>query len=449
MEFKAAKTQFSYDKLCECCVALANEGGGHLLLGVSNDPPRPVNGTSAINDPVGMTEKLYQGLKFRVDIEEVLHPEGRVVVCTVPSRPRGTAYSLQGRYLMRDGSGTTGMSEDRLRSIFDEGKPDWLEEHAKKNLTAQDVVDLLDTQAFFELLRQPYPSTRTGVIEKLENERLIERDGTRFHMRRLAGILLAKDLLSIGDDLYRKGPRVVIYDGVSKVNTKQDRPGHMGYAVGFTNLVNFVMSHLPQNEVVQNALRREVKLLPSIIIRELVANALIHQDFLETGTSVMIEIYDNRVEISNPGTPVVEVDRFIDGYRSRNERLAALMRRFGICEELGSGIDKVIEAAEDYQLPPPLFRPSHQRTEMIIYGPMDFEKMDREDRVRACFQHCVLKFVMRERMMNQTLRKRFRLPQTAANQVSTIINGTQEAGLIKMDGKIPSRKFAKYVPYWA
>ena len=209
------------------------------------------------------------------------------------------------------------------------------------------------------------------------------------------------------------------------------------------------MSHLPQNEVVQNALRREVKLLPAIIIRELVANALIHQDFTQTGTSVMIEIYGNRVEISNPGEPVVEVDRFIDGYRSRNERLAALMRRLGICEEIGSGIDKVVQAAETYQLPAPHFRAAQERTEMIIYGRKGFDKMDREDRIRACYQHCALRFVMHERMTNQTLRERFHLSPTESNVVSMVITGTAEAGLIRADRISASRKFAKYVPYWA
>ena len=115
------------------------------------------------------------------------------------------------------------------------------------------------------------------------------------------------------------------------------------------------MAQLPQNEVIQNALRRRVKLLPDDLIRELIANALIHQDFSIGGASPVVEIYANRVEISNPGEPIVPVERFIDGYQSRNERLADLMRRMDICEERSSGIDRVISAAEVYQLPAPLF----------------------------------------------------------------------------------------------
>src|SRR5205823_9914990 len=127
------------------------------------------------------------------------------------------------------------------------------------------------------------------------------------------------------------------------------------------------------------SLRREVKMFPEIAVRELVANALIHQDFAESGTSVMIEIYDDRMEISNPGKPFIPPDRFIDEYQSRNERLADLMRRLGICEEKGSGIDKVVHSAEVYQLPAPDFRVGERRTIVVLFGHKRFEEMDRTD----------------------------------------------------------------------
>ena len=133
LEFKEAKNQYDYGKLCEYCVALANEGGGQLLLGVADKPPRPVVGTNACSKPVGMAEKLFSDLGFRVDIEEVEHQDGRVVVFHIPSRPRGTAYHLNGKYLMRSGEALVPMSEDQLRRIFAEGEPDWLEEHSQNN----------------------------------------------------------------------------------------------------------------------------------------------------------------------------------------------------------------------------------------------------------------------------------------------------------------------------
>jgi predicted HTH transcriptional regulator len=449
LEFKEAKLQFDNGRLYKYCVAIANEGGGYLILGVSDKPPRPVVGTQAFRDPVDMAAKLLEVLKFRVDIEEVAHPDGRVLVFHIPSRPRGTAYQLDGAYLMRAGESLVPMTEDQLRRIFTEGGPDWLEEHSKTGLTAQDVIGLLDTQKFFELFKRPYPSNREGVIDRLRRERLIDDLESGYAIRRIGALLFAKELEPF-PDLARKAPRVVVYDGTSKLKTKLDQPGTMGYAVGFPGLVEFVMSQLPQNEVVENALRRQVKLVPEIVLRELIANALIHQDLSVGGASVMVEIYSNRVEISNPGEPIVPAERFIDGYQSRNERLADLMRRMGICEEKGSGVDRVVSTAEQYQLPAPDFRVGHKRTTVVIFGPKDFEDMDRDDRIRACYQHCALRYVMSEPMTNQSLRERFRLPEGKSAIVSQVISLTMEAGLIKPDEKVgPSRKYARYLPFWA
>ena len=449
MEFKEAKNQFDNRKLYKYCVALANEGGGILLMGVSDAPPRKVVGTAAFNEPGAMAQKLFVAVGFRVDIEKVQHPEGRVLVFHIPSRPRGTAYHLDGAYLMRSGEELVPMSEDQLRRIFAEGQPDWLEEASKTGLDSQQVVELLDVQAFFELLKLPFPTERKGIIDRLTQERLLDEDGGRYTLRRLGGLLLARNLKDF-PDLARKAPRVVVYSGDSKLETKLDQSGGKGYAVGFQGLVRFVMQQLPQNEVIEDALRREVKLVPEIVIRELVANALIHQNLSVPGVSVMIEIYSNRVEISNPGEPVVPVERFIDGYQSRNERLADLMRRMGICEEKSSGIDKVVHAAEIFQLPAPDFRTGHQRTIVVIRGPSDFEAMDRADRVRACFQHCALRWVTSERMTNQSLRDRFKLSESKSATVSQVIAATMEAGLIKPDEKVGgSKKFARYLPFWA
>jgi predicted HTH transcriptional regulator len=450
LEFKEAKAQYDTRKLYEYCVAIANEGGGKLLLGIADKPPRPVVGTQAFNNPTAMAEKLFQAVGFRVDIEEVQHPDGRVLVFHIPPRLRGTAYHLDGKYLMRSGESLQPMSEDQLRRIFAEGQPDWLEEVARDGLDSQEVVELLDTQTLFELLSLPLPSDRSGVIERLVNERLIERrpNGT-FGILRIGALLMARKMADF-PDISRKVARVVVYGGDNKLSTKLDQTGTRGYASGFQNLVRYVMAQLPQNEVIEDALRKEVKLVPEVVIRELLANALIHQDFNIGGASVMIEVYANRIEISNPGEPVVPVERFIDGYQSRNERLADIMRRFRICEEKSSGIDRVIQTVEAFQLPAPEFSSGLKRTSVILYGPRSFDAMDREDRIRACYQHCSLRWVMRQTMSNQSLRERFKLGDDKAETASRIIRDTIDAGLIKPDKPdTTSKRYARYLPFWA
>ena len=449
LEFKEAGNQYDTRKLCRYCVAIANEGGGHLVLGIADKPPRAVVGSQAFANTQDITEKLFHSVGFRVDVEAVAHPDGRVVVFSIPARPRGTAYHYEGAYLMRSGEELVPMSEDQLRRIFAEGQPSWLENPALKDVSAQDVVQLLDTQTFFDLMGLPYPTDQAGVLARLLDERLIERSAVGFNILHIGAVLLAKNMRQF-PNISRKAARVIVYAGDSKMQTISDLTGEKGYAVGFTGLVQYVMGKLPQNEVIEDAIRKEIKLVPEVVIRELLANALIHQDFEMGGTSPVVEVFSNRVEISNPGEPIVPVERFIDGYQSRNERLADLMRRFGICEEKSSGIDRVIEATEFMQLPAPEFLTSHRRTIVVIHGPRAFRDMNGSDRVRACYQHCVLQYVLRKQMTNQSLRERFGLPEGSSNTVSQIITATMEQGLVKGDPNAPdSRRYARYIPAWA
>lgn len=227
-------------------------------------------------------------------------------------------------------------------------------------------------------------------------------------------------------------------------------PGNRGYLVGFEELLDFVHSSAPQNRFIEEVVREEVRMFPKQALRELIANALVHQDFLPTGTSVMIEMYSDRIEISNPGIPPIQVERFIDEYRSRNEQLADLMRRFGICEEKGSGIDKVVSAAEVFQLPAPDFRVGETRTTAVLFSHQDFADMSKSDRIRACYQHCCLLYVSNQRMSNQTLRERFGFDESKNVLVSQVIGATKEAGYIKADDSASSStRYARYLPFWA
>lgn len=450
LEFKEAKQQFDMTKLMRYCAALANEGGGFLVFGVSDKPPRRVVGTQSYPNIGDIKGKILESLRFRVEITELGHPDGRVLVFEIPPRPVGTPLAYEGAYWMRAGEELVTMTPDFLKRIFAEGQADWFEQLAKENASADDVVALLDTQSFFELMNLPYPTSRDGVLARLQQERLIESRIGGWSISNLAAILLAKRLDAFLPELARKAPRVVIYDGPNKLNTRDDKLGAKGYAVGFENLIDFVHSAAPQNRFVEQVVREEVKMFPRQAIRELIANGLVHQDFLATGGSVMIEMYSDRLEVSNPGLPPIKVERFIDEYRSRNERLAELMRRMGICEEKGSGIDKVVSAAEVFQLPAPDFRIGDTRTTAVLFAHQDFAEMSKADRTRACYQHCCLKYVSNQRMSNQSLRERFRLPESKAAIASQVIGATKDAGLIKPDeSETSSTRYARYLPFWA
>ncbi|AFZ14563.1 putative transcriptional regulator [Crinalium epipsammum PCC 9333] len=453
LEFKEAKQQYDTTKLLRYCVALANEGGGYLVLGVTDKLPRRVVGSQAFLSPTDLNDiksRIVDKLRFRVDATELLHPDGRVLVFEVPTRPVGQPLAFDGAYLMRVGEDLVPMTPDVLKSIFAEDQQDWFSRPARCNASPDDVIALLDTQTYFELLKIPYPTNRDAVLERLQSQDLIKQTTQGWTIINLAAILLAKKLDAFSPTLARKAARFVIYEGINKLKTRNDTTGIRGYAVGFEGLVDFVHSAAPQNRFVEEVVREEVKMFPKQALRELIANALVHQDFLATGTSVMIEMYSDRIEISNPGIPPIKVERFIDENRSRNEQLAYLMRLFRICEEKGSGIDKVVSAAEGFQLPAPDFRVGEIRTTAVLFAHQDFADMSKADRIRACYQHCCLLYVNNQRMSNQTLRERFRLSDSQVATVSLIIGATKEAGLIKADeSESTSTRYARYLPFWA
>lgn len=165
----------------------------------------------------------------------------------------------------------------------------------------------------------------------------------------------------------------------------------------------------------------------------------------------MVEIFDDRLEVSNPGLPLIDKWRFLDhSPRSRNEKLADLMCRLGVCEKRGSGFDKVVFDIEDCQLPAPDVRIDDTHTRVILFAQRELAKMDKRDRVRACYLHSCLLHVSSKVMTNTTLRERFQIEEDRYPVASRIIRDTRLANRVKPeDPGSKSKKHARYVPFWA
>lgn len=319
---------------------------------------------------------------------------------------------------------------------------------AMKGATSEDVFSLLDYPNYFRLMKQPLPDNRAAILERLVSEKVVTiTSGNKYDITNGGAVLFARNMRDF-DRLDRKALRVIIYRGDNRVETVKEQTGGKGYAIGFEGAISYINDQLPQNEQIGQALRKEIRMYPELAVRELVANALIHQDFKITGAGPMVEIFTDRMEISNPGLPLIDTLRFIDEPpRSRNETLAAMMRRMNICEERGSGIDKVIFQVEVFQLPAPDFRTTGDSTVAVLYGPRHFAQMDREERVRACYQHACLMYVSGKRMSNTTLRNRLGIKESSYPIASRIISEAIGAGLIRLHSG--TRRDASYVPFWA
>lgn len=438
--------------------ALHGKDAGYVVWGI-RDPDKEVVGTSfrPRETKIGNQELenwlamlLAPPTSFR--FHELIHAGKPVVILevapatSIPVQFKGTEFIRVGTYkkkLKDHPDRERELWKIFARTTFEGGI-------ARAHVTADEVLALLDFPAYFDKTKQALPESRSGILERLAQEKLIvaHPEGA-FDITNLGAILFAKEL-SAFDRLARKALRVVIYGGNNRVKTIREQMGAKGYAVGYEGAIGFINSQLPQNEQVGPALRREVRMYPEVAIRELVANAIIHQDFSMTGSGPMVEIFSDRVEITNPGQPLVDTMRFIDSPpQSRNESLAAFMRRISVCEERGSGIDKVIFEVELFQLPPPDFTVVEDQTRAALFAYKKLGQMNKQEKIRACYQHACLCWVSNQKMTNATLRKRFAISDKNYPIASRVISESIEAELIKpFDPDNRSRKHAMYVPFW-
>jgi predicted HTH transcriptional regulator len=269
-----------------------------------------------------------------------------------------------------------------------------------------------------------------------------------YDITNLGAILFARNIESF-PSIATKSVRVIQYKGTDKMESRAEIEGKRGYAIGFSGLMQYIIDTLPSEEKYINGIRKMIPVYPEIAIREVIANALIHQDFTISGVGPVIEIYSDRVEITNPGNSLIEVDRIIDDRRSRNEKLASTMRDLHLCEERGGGWDKTMIAIEVVKnLPAPDIHSSEDSMRVTLFGPKQFNKLTKEDKLRACWYHCVLRWIKKDFMSNASLRERFSLPPDEYQAISGIISES-----IKRERIIPAdpnqgNKYAKYVPYW-
>lgn len=461
-EFKS--NHLSPQHIGECLSALANSAClverpyGYLVFGIDDAThevvetrfdPYTLKGEG--NQEMLLWLSQFLGPGAGLEHHFVNHPAGRVFIFQVEaatSRP----ICFKGKAFIRIGSSTTELrhypeKERLLWCIFDR-KP-FEVGIAAEHQSGTNVLRLLDYPAYFELLDLPIPETRDSILSSLAADKLIAPcEAGEWNIANSGAILFSRNLSDF-PRLRRKALRIIQYSGAGRTETVREQEVLKGYAASFEELVGYITRLVPVNEVIGQALRRTVPMFPPLAVRELVANALIHQDFSTTGTGPMVEIFNNRIEITNPGEPLVDTLRFLDNPpQSRNEALAALMRRFGICEEEGGGIDKVVFQVELAQLPAPLFEVPPGFTRATLFAHRPFNSMDKDDRVRACYLHACLKRVTSDYLTNSSLRARLGIEQQNSAAVSRCIREAVDAGLVKPFDEKASRRLMKYLPFW-
>lgn len=457
LEFK--NNNFNPEVIAKLCSALSNSARiinknyAYVLWGV--DDNGRIIGTAFQPDDKSIPKfKLSQTLNpsINCDFRLVSHPDGNVVILEIPATTIAP-IEFNGMAYVRIGSATPKLSDnlDKMQILMRNLQTHtWEKEIAKQFLTAQDVLNYLNYKTYFKLTNQTLPQDANEILQYLENDNIIKKDvDNKWNILNLGALLLANDLNNFDVSLARKGVRFITYNGINRADTVSHRiEGKKGYAIALEGIITYINDLLPSSETIGEVYRQTKTSFPKIAVREIIANALIHQDMTITGAGPQVELFSDRLEVTNPGESLNPVDRMIDlPPISRNERLANLMRRMGFCEEQGSGIDKIVDSVERIQLPAPKFRAHDNSTQVILYAYRPFADLTTEERIRACYQHAVIKYISGGmKLKNSSLCIRFGIKKGNESQVSKVIKNALSKKLIKVADTDSPR--SGYYPFW-
>lgn len=443
------------DRLAQHLSAFANlKGGGILVYGVHNDGTYFDLTKEEVDKTVQTLGNIAQNnLVYPIPIEHsVMEFDGHSLLFIYIPEQNDKPVHLRGKDIYasyyRSAGQTVKMSRNQVKALIATSQGITFEQQiAKEVQIKEEVLRLLNYQALYRILDKNIPQSTDAIMERLSDYHLCKLVGDSWAITNLGAILFANDLKYFPN---MEGHEVIVrkYIGTNNRQQEFEQHGVYGYAVGFEGLVDFIMRNT-STEVI-DVKRETIPTYPRVAVREFVANALVHQDFGITGMPVTIEIFSNRISITNAGAPLNDINRLIDlPPQSRNEQLAQMMFTLGICERRGSGIDRAIAAVEEMNLPPVKFTKSEQHTRVFMYPQKSLKDMTKQEKISACYQHACLVYEDGKRINNQSLRERFELSKNDSSIASRIISDTLEAGLIKpADIETASKKYMSYIPYY-
>lgn len=338
LEFKEARNSFEYDRVAEYCAALANEGGGRLILGVTDKKPRRVVGTKAFQKPGRTKAGLSRDIGLRVELEELAHANGRVLVFTVPPHFPGLPVHHKGRYRMRNDEELVDLQPDQLKRILDENVLDFSAEHCE----AARLSDLDDAALvrLRELWQQK--SGLPDVAETSDEQLLADLELTREGLITFAALIL----LGRADSVSRLLPQnEVVFEyrsseaSLAYAKRVEYRRGLLGFLDGLWSEVNL------RNDIQQlqeGLFVREIATFAEAVVREAILNAVTHREYRDA-RSVFVRQFPNKIEVVSPGgfPAGITQDNVLWKQNPRNRRLAETLSKCGFVERSGQGVRRM------------------------------------------------------------------------------------------------------------
>lgn len=398
-----------------------------------------------------LSRMLFPRINFR--FFEISMENGIVVLLEIPCAEKQLVQFAGAEYIR------IGTNKKNLKDYPDKERELWRTfdaipyelRIAMGNLDEDSMVSMMDFSQYYDKLEIPIPRNRDKILEDLRHEKFIVKNGAgNWDITNMGALMIAKDLKKF-ENLHRRSVRVIWYNEKSRLNAIREKEFTGGYAFSHEDIVQYIMAIIPQEEIIVEATRKSIVSFPEIAIRELLANAMIHQDLQQRGTNPMVEVFQNRIEFSNAGAPLVAIERIVDSVPvSRNENIAGFMHKCGICEERGSGYDKIIEATgKNELLAPRIENQNNQFTKAVLFAKIPFDMTTKEDRIRTCYMQACLAYVNFEAINNTDIRKVFGLSVKESYKASRIIKDTIDAKFLRPLDNTTAPRYMKYIPYWA
>ncbi|MGN0072128.1 MAG: ATP-binding protein [Atopobiaceae bacterium] len=404
--------------------------------------------------PIWLKTKLSSNARY--EFIEIDHQGRHFCVLKIAAPTSQPVYFDKHAYI-REGTSTTeiipGSAKEaelwkRLQNI------DYELHVALEDVQLSDMPDLLDIDSFFNLMKLQVPTSLHAAAAFLTEQCLIkEQDNGRYSITNLGALLIARDLRRFLH-LEQRAIRVVAYVGNSNLDIRNDTTFTKGYALSLPEAQQHIAAITSTGETNEGAFRLRTFAFPPTAVRELLSNAVIHQDLSAADSGPLVRIYSNRIVFSNPGSSLIPAERILNAPpRTRNNKLAGILRQMHLCEEAGTGWDRAVKACEDaHMLSPHISSDEDTGTTATLFDETcTYDRMTRQERMDAVYWHACLMYAQGESLTNQSLRHRFGLPDDRKSllAISRLISNCCTAGTIKVLDKTAGPKDRSYIPHWA
>ena len=443
------------DRLAQHLCAFANiDGGGVLVFGINDDATFTELDKGLIEEVSKRLGNIAKNnLSWSIQLEhDVLEYEGHpLLFIRIPEQQNKPVY-LRGKDIYeaytRSAGHTVKMSREQVHEMLAQSHGITFEKQtACSGCTVDTVLNLLDYQKLYELIDKRIPQDQSRIMDQMVEFGMIEQKDDLYNILNLGAILFARRLKDF-EHLANKEVIVRKYAGSNNLVMDLEYKMSVGYAVGFDDMIDTIMRFTSKEKI--DVRREAIPTYPRVAIREFAANLLVHQEFAITGMPITIEVFSNRLVMTNPGSCLNDVNRLIDlPPHSRNEAMAQFMLQLNMCERRGSGYDRAVAAIEAMLLPAYKVQSGDDYTRVFMYPAKSLKDMSKDEKVIACYQHACLLYENNLTLNNQAVRERFGLDKNKNSVASRIIADAVERGLlVAADSENISKKFTSYIPFY-